>query len=62
VKFHWVSDQGQKELRPGEIAASIGSDWNLMTNDLYGAVRKGDFPKWNLYVQLLKPSDLNKFF
>ncbi|MEA3083339.1 MAG: catalase [Paraburkholderia sp.] len=61
VKFHWVSDQGKKDLRPGEIAASIGSDWNLMTNDLYGAIRKGAFPKWDLYVQVLKPSDLNKF-
>ncbi|MDB5781094.1 catalase [Caballeronia mineralivorans] len=61
VKFHWVSDQGKKDLRPGEIAASIGADWNLMTNDLYGAIRKGDFPKWDLYVQVLKPSDLSKF-
>src|SRR6266404_6010958 len=61
VKFHWVSDQGKKDLRPGEIAASIGADWNLMTNDLYGSIRKGDFPKWDLYVQVLKPSDLNKF-
>ncbi|MFL9896641.1 catalase [Paraburkholderia fungorum] len=61
VKFHWVSDQGKKDLRPGEIAASIGSDWNLMTNDLYGSIRKGDFPKWDLYIQVLKPSDLNKF-
>src|ERR1700687_276697 len=32
-----------------------------MTNDLYGSIRKGDFPKWDLYVQVLKPSDLNKF-
>src|ERR1700761_115368 len=31
VKFHFKSDQGKKDLRPGEIAASIGSDWNLMT-------------------------------
>src|ERR1700681_1266993 len=61
VKFHWVSDQGKKDLRPGEIATSIGADWNLMTNDLYGSIRKGDFPKWDLYVQVLKPSDLNKF-
>src|SRR6202051_3776150 len=61
VKFHWVSDQGKKDLRPGEIAASIGADWNLMTNDLYGSIRKRDFPKRGLYVQGLKPSDLNKF-
>jgi catalase len=61
VKFHWASVQGKKSLRPNEIANSIGADWNLMSNDLYGAIRKGDFPKWDLYVQILKPSDLNKF-
>src|SRR5258707_440203 len=60
VKFHWVSDQGKKDVRPGEIAASIGADWKLMTNDLYGAIRKGDFPKWDLYVQVLKRSDSDR--
>jgi catalase len=61
VKFHWSSVQGKKSLRPNEIASSIGADWNLMSNDLYGAIRKGDFPKWDLYVQVLKPSDLSQF-
>ena len=61
VKFHWRSDQGLKNLRPQEIPASIGNDWNLMTNDLYGAIRKGDYPKWDLYIQVLNPSDLGKF-
>ena len=61
VKFHWKSDQGLKNIRPKDIPASIGNDWNLMTNDLYGAIKKGDNPKWDLYIQVLKPSDLNKF-
>ncbi|WP_049104820.1 catalase, partial [Burkholderia cenocepacia] len=46
---------------PQEIAASIGRDWNMMTNDLYGALKQGDFPKWDLYVQVLTPKDLNRF-
>ena len=61
VKFHWVSAQGKHDLRPGQIPASIGNDWNMMTNDLYGSIRKGDFPKWDLYIQVLNPSDLNRF-
>jgi catalase len=32
-----------------------------MTNDLYGAIKKGDFPKWDLYVQVLTPGELGKF-
>src|SRR6202790_4860185 len=59
VKFHWKSDQGLKNIRPKDIPASIGKDWNMMTNDLYGAIKKGDYPKWDLYIQVLNPSDLS---
>jgi catalase len=61
VKFHWKTEQGLENIRPKDIAASIGNDWNMMTNDLYGAIKKGDDPKWDLYIQVLNPSDLNKF-
>jgi catalase len=61
VKFHWKSEQGIHGLRPQEIAASIGNDWNLNTNDLYGAIKAGNYPKWDLYIQVLEPKDLAKF-
>ncbi|MGC3664085.1 catalase, partial [Pseudomonas aeruginosa] len=32
-----------------------------MTNDLVCAIRKGDYPKWDLYIQVLKPEDQAKF-
>ncbi|GLQ49903.1 catalase [Dyella flava] len=61
VKFHWKSEQGIHGIRPQDIAAAIGKDWNLNTNDLYAAIRKGDYPKWDLYIQVLEPQDLDKF-
>jgi catalase len=61
VKFHWKSLQGIHGLRPREIATSVGNDWNLNTNDLYNAIRSGDGPKWDLYIQVLEPQDLAKF-
>ncbi|MBN3782148.1 catalase [Burkholderia sp. Ac-20345] len=61
VKFHWKSLQGTQSIRPRDIAGSIGADWNLMTNDLYGALKAGDYPKWDLYIQTLNPADLDKF-
>src|SRR6266851_2315457 len=61
VKLHWKSLQGIHGLRPQEIAGSIGNDWNLNTNDLYNAIRAGDDPKWDLYIQVLEPQDLAKF-
>jgi catalase len=32
-----------------------------MTNDLVSHINKGDFPKWDLYVQVLNPQDLSTF-
>jgi len=61
VKFHWKSQQGIEGIRPKDIPASIGNDWNLMTNDLYGALKAGNDPKWDLYIQVLNPQDLDKF-
>ncbi|MEB0075968.1 catalase [Pseudomonas sp. CCI3.2] len=61
VKFAWRSQQGVHGLKPDDIAKSLGNDWNMMSNDLYGAINKGDFPKWDLYVQVLTPGELGKF-
>jgi catalase len=61
VKFHWKSEQGVHGIRPQDIPTSIGRDWNLMTDDLYKALNAGDDPKWDLYIQVLTPEDLNKF-
>ncbi|MDZ3992685.1 catalase KatB [Pseudomonas sp. Teo4] len=61
VKFHWKSLQGQKNLDPKEVEKIQGRDYSHMTNDLVSAINKGQFPKWDLYIQVLKPEDLAKF-
>jgi catalase len=61
VKFHFKSQQGVHGIRPQDIPGTIGADWNLMTNDLYGALKAGNDPKWDLYIQVLSPQDLAKF-
>ncbi|MDB5776077.1 MAG: catalase family protein [Herbaspirillum sp.] len=61
VKFHWKSRQGLEAIHGKDIAQSIGADWNLMTDDLYNAVKAHNYPKWDLYVQVLAPKDLDKF-
>lgn len=61
VKFHWKTLQGIKNLDPKEVAQVQSKDYSHLTNDLVGAIKKGDFPKWDLYVQVLKPEELSKF-
>ncbi|GFM81707.1 catalase [Pseudomonas cichorii] len=61
VKFHWKSLQGIKNLDPAQVAQVQSKDYSHLTNDLVSAIKKGDFPKWDLYIQVLKPADLAKF-
>ncbi|SFD64740.1 catalase [Paracidovorax konjaci] len=61
VKFRWKSLQGLKNLDPKQVEQVQGKDYSHMTNDLVGAIKRGDFPKWDLYIQVLKPEDLAKF-
>ncbi|MDY4295594.1 MULTISPECIES: catalase KatB [unclassified Xanthomonas] len=61
VKFHWKSLQGLKNLDPQQVVAVQGKDYSHLTNDLVGAIKRGDYPKWDLYIQVLAPEDLAKF-
>ncbi len=61
VKFRWISLQGVKNLTAAEAKQAQADDFNRYTTDLYAAIDKGDFPSWELRVQLLKPAELDKF-
>lgn len=57
AKFHWKSQQGVKNYTPDE---AMKAGFNYLTDDLYAAIRKGDHPKWDLYVKILKEKDIAK--
>jgi len=61
VKFHWKTLQGEKTLSGPEAAALQGRSFNHASEDLIAAIQGGNFPKWDLYVQLLKPEQLGGF-
>ena len=61
VKFHWKSLQGLSNLDPQQVPQVQGRDYSHMSNDLVTHINKGDFPKWDLYVQVLKPEELKTF-
>lgn len=61
VKFHWKSLQGTKNLTPKEVPVVQGQDYSHMTTDLVNSIKRGDYPKWDLYIQVLTPEDLDKF-
>ncbi len=50
AKFHWKAEQG---LHGMNLRQQHAADTNYATRDLYDNIRAGNFPKWDLYVQIL---------
>ncbi|KUY84086.1 catalase [Burkholderia sp. RF4-BP95] len=61
VKFHWKSLQGERNLTAKEAEQVQGKDFNHMTRDLQEAIKAGNYPKWDLYIQVLTPEQLAQF-
>ncbi|AJY75195.1 catalase [Paenibacillus beijingensis] len=61
VKYHWKPQQGVRNLSRAEAAVVQGQDFSHATRDLHEHIDAGNFPKWDLYVQLLQPEDADSF-
>ena len=57
AKFKWKSQQGVKTMTAAEAGAA---EFNFATKDLYQNIAAGNYPKWDLYAQILKPEDIEK--
>lgn len=53
VKFHFICQQGIKNLTDEEAEILVGKDRESHQRDLFESIEKGDFPKWKLCVQIL---------
>ncbi|MBN1686951.1 MAG: catalase [Spirochaetales bacterium] len=53
VKFHFKTQQGIKCLTDQEAEAIIGKDRESHQRDLYESIEKGDFPKWDMKIQVM---------
>jgi catalase len=61
VKLRWLPKQGIKNLSAAEASAIQAKDFNHASRDLYEAIERGDYPQWDLYVQILDPADIDNF-
>jgi catalase len=61
VKFTFKTQQGIQNLTDQEAEALIGRDRETHQRDLYEAIERGDFPRWKLYVQIMKEEDANTY-
>lgn len=61
VKFKWNSQQGHANDTAEQAAAATAKNHSNHTEDLYAAIKKGEFPSWELTVQTMKPEQLDDF-
>ncbi len=61
VKFQWRSLQGHATATADEAAAATAKNHSNLTQDLYEHITAGKFPSWELTIQMMKPTDLDKF-
>jgi catalase len=53
VKFHWLCQQGIKNLTDAQAEALAGKDRESHQRDLYAAIERGEFPRWKLCIQVM---------
>jgi catalase len=53
VKFHLKTQQGIKNLTNAEAAAIVAKDRESNQRDLFEAIKRGDYPKWTMYFQIM---------
>jgi catalase len=61
VKFHFKTQQGIKNLTDEEAESIVAKDRESNQRDLLETIDKGDFPKWDLKIQVVPEKDASKF-
>jgi catalase len=61
VKFHWKPKLGVHSLVWDEAQQLAGKDPDFLRRDLWEAIQQGDYPEWELGIQLLDEADEFKY-
>ena len=61
VKFHWKPVKGVCSLVWDEAQLLCGRDPDFNRRDLWEAIERGDFPEFELGIQVVDPADEHKF-
>jgi catalase len=58
VKWHFLTQQGIKNLSADEATRIAGTDPDYSQRDLFNAIAGGDFPRWDVKVQVATEAEL----
>ena len=54
VKYHFLPKAGERNLTQAQANEIQSTNFNHATQDLYEAIEQGDFPEWELAVQIIE--------
>jgi catalase len=60
VKFHFKTVQGHRHHTNAESVQVIGNSRETYQEALFGAIERGEFPRWNVQVQIMPELDAEK--
>jgi catalase len=60
VKFHFKTKQGHKHYTNAESAEIIGQSRETYQESLFGAIERGDFPQWDMKIQVMTEEQASK--
>ncbi len=61
VKYHFISQLGVENFTADDAEAMAGADADHHRRDLNEAIARGEFPQWDLYVQVMPYSEANDY-
>lgn len=61
VKFHWICQQGIRNLTDAQAAKRNGADPDSAGRDLYQAIEREQFPRWKLCIQVMTEEQARQF-
>jgi catalase len=61
VHMYLQSDAGYKFNTNEDVTTLSGASPDHATEDLYNAIEKGDYPTWTAIVQVVDPTDIDKY-
>jgi len=61
VKYHFVSRLGFHTIGNSEADRIAGTDADFHRRDLFDAIARGEFPQWDLYVQIIPYEDAKTY-
>jgi len=57
IQYHFISRQGVHNMTPAEAEKLAGSDADYYRRDLHDAIEDGNFPTWDVFVQIMPYAD-----